>query len=149
MPSGHLRSVIGWSTIAAHQLLSSARLEGACCICAGRSGRELCCCACSMNSALRPPRNRSVGPSLSAYPNVTIAGPGLRAVVYLPDAHRGYYRSSRYDWGSMAGRVELDPGLVASSEGSPHARRNGVRAAELIQWRLMASCGVLGECVYM
>ena len=42
-----------------------------------------------------------------AYPNVTIEGHGVRAVVYIPDADKGYYRSSRFDWGSMVGRVQL------------------------------------------
>lgn len=42
-----------------------------------------------------------------SYPNVTIHANGLSFVAYRPDATRGYYRSSRYDWGSMVGRVEL------------------------------------------
>ena len=50
--------------------------------------------------------NRTMLP-LASYPNVTIEGPGLRAIVYLPDANKGYYRSSRYDWGSMVGHVQL------------------------------------------
>lgn len=47
------------------------------------------------------------GASPHSYPNVSIAGPGLRAIVYLPDAEHGYYRASRYDWGSMVGRIQL------------------------------------------
>ena len=41
------------------------------------------------------------------YPNTTIRGHGLEASVFLPDAQRGYYRSSRYDWGSMVGHIVL------------------------------------------
>ena len=41
------------------------------------------------------------------YPNVSIAGEGIRALVFTPDAQRGYYRSSRYDWGSMIGHIQL------------------------------------------
>ena len=43
-----------------------------------------------------------------AYPNYTIQGNGLSAVVYKPEATKGYYRSSRYDWGSMVGRIQLE-----------------------------------------
>lgn len=52
-------------------------------------------------------RNRTVAP-LPSHPNVTIFGAGLSAVVYVPDSAKGYYRSSRYDWGSMVGRVQLE-----------------------------------------
>jgi len=45
---------------------------------------------------------------LPSSPNATITGGGLSATVFLPDAHRGYYRSSRFDWGSMVGHIVLD-----------------------------------------
>ena len=41
------------------------------------------------------------------FPNATIRGPGLNATVFLPHATRGFYRSSRYDWGSMVGHIVL------------------------------------------
>ena len=40
-------------------------------------------------------------------PNETIAGEGLIATVFLPDAKQGYYRSTRFDWGSMVGHIVL------------------------------------------
>lgn len=58
--------------------------------------------------------NRSVylhrltkGAAPHSFPNYTINGEGLSFVAYLPDDRHGYYRSTRYDWGSMVGRVEL------------------------------------------
>ena len=47
--------------------------------------------------------NRTVGP----WPNVTLDGNGMSCVLALPDAHRGFYRNSRFDWGSMVGTVTL------------------------------------------
>jgi len=58
-------------------------------------------------SALARQRNRTI-PPLPSFPNVTIAGTGLRALVYLPNPTKGYYRSSRYDWGSMVGQIQLE-----------------------------------------
>jgi hypothetical protein len=43
-----------------------------------------------------------------SYPNFTIQGVGFTAVVYTPNPLHGYYRSSRYDWGSMVGRIALE-----------------------------------------
>ena len=48
------------------------------------------------------------GAAPHSYPNYTLHGEGLKAVVYTPDPTKGYYRSSRYDWGSMLGRIELE-----------------------------------------
>ena len=47
--------------------------------------------------------NRTGGP----WPNVTLNGSGISCVVALPDARRGFYRNTRFDWGSMVGTITL------------------------------------------
>eukprot|EP00325_Prymnesiales_sp_UTEX-LB-985_P031908 CAMPEP_0174737934 /NCGR_PEP_ID=MMETSP1094-20130205/69082_1 /TAXON_ID=156173 /ORGANISM="Chrysochromulina brevifilum, Strain UTEX LB 985" /LENGTH=72 /DNA_ID=CAMNT_0015941249 /DNA_START=8 /DNA_END=223 /DNA_ORIENTATION=+ len=58
---------------------------------------------------------------------MTIHGPGLHATVFLPHARKGYYRSSRYDWGSMIGHLVLqvpngggNVTLCTSTQPRPH-----------------------------
>ncbi|MDJ0778568.1 MAG: hypothetical protein QNJ85_11950 [Gammaproteobacteria bacterium] len=43
----------------------------------------------------------------AAYPSVVLDNGELQALVYLPDAGRGYYRGSRFDWSGIVARVEL------------------------------------------
>ena len=62
---------------------------------------------CNTSAAERQRLLRYEIARLPPSPNHTIAGNGLVATVFLPDAKRGYYRSSRYDWGSMVGHVVL------------------------------------------
>lgn len=47
--------------------------------------------------------NRTVAP----WPNVTLNGSGISCIVALPDARYGFYRNTRFDWGSMVGTITL------------------------------------------
>ena len=40
------------------------------------------------------------------YPGVVLENGEIRALVYLPDAQRGYYRGTRFDWSGIVARVE-------------------------------------------
>lgn len=40
------------------------------------------------------------------YPKVELASPLLKIMIYLPDAQRGYYRGSRFDWSGVVARAE-------------------------------------------
>lgn len=42
----------------------------------------------------------------SDFPNTTIKNDQLEAVVYLPDAEDGYYRSTRFDWAGVIGSLQ-------------------------------------------
>ncbi|MEM7433998.1 MAG: hypothetical protein AAF436_02520 [Myxococcota bacterium] len=42
----------------------------------------------------------------SDYPRLTLDNGVLRASIYLPDAERGYYRGTRFDWSGIIERVE-------------------------------------------
>lgn len=41
-----------------------------------------------------------------AYPAAVISNGPIRAVVYLPDAQRGFYRSTRFDWSGIIASLE-------------------------------------------
>ena len=49
------------------------------------------------------------------YPNVTLVSGGLSAVVFLPGAPDAYYRSSRFDHGTMIGDVRFRDSLIFGS----------------------------------
>lgn len=44
--------------------------------------------------------------SQPAYPEAQIANEHIRARVYLPDAQRGFYRSTRFDWSGVIGSLQ-------------------------------------------
>lgn len=46
-------------------------------------------------------------PAGAPYPAVEIGNGAVRALVYLPDAERGYYRGSRFDWSGQVGCLEF------------------------------------------
>ena len=60
---------------------------------------------------------------LQMYPNITLTTPStsLSATLFTPDAARGYYRSTRFDHGSMLGELLYD--------GHHPARRHRTRRA--------------------
>jgi hypothetical protein len=45
---------------------------------------------------------------LSSFPQATLCGSGgsVKAVVFLPDAEKGFYRATRFDWSGMVGWVQ-------------------------------------------
>jgi len=46
-------------------------------------------------------------PAGAPYPAVEISNGAVHALVYLPDAERGYYRGSRFDWSGQVGCLEF------------------------------------------
>ena len=42
------------------------------------------------------------------YPKVKLDNGQLQALIYLPDANRGYYRGTRFDWSGIIGRVDYN-----------------------------------------
>jgi len=42
----------------------------------------------------------------SGYPRLQLDNGYLRVSIYLPDAERGYYRGTRFDWSGIIGRVD-------------------------------------------
>ena len=42
------------------------------------------------------------------YPKVELSNGALRATVYLPDAKRGFYRGTRFDWAGVMGSLEYN-----------------------------------------
>jgi hypothetical protein len=44
--------------------------------------------------------------SQSTYPEAQIANGQIRARIYLPDAQKGFYRSTRFDWSGVIGSLE-------------------------------------------
>src|SRR4051812_9213761 len=40
------------------------------------------------------------------YPKTVLRNKSLSLTVYLPDAEKGYYRGSRFDWAGVVGNVE-------------------------------------------
>ena len=40
------------------------------------------------------------------FPQVVIANKLLKATVYLPDAEKGFYRGTRFDWSGMVAQAE-------------------------------------------
>ncbi|HCE43512.1 MAG TPA: hypothetical protein DET40_08190 [Lentisphaeria bacterium] len=42
----------------------------------------------------------------TSYPTAVLSNNHLKAVVYLPDVEKGYYRNSRFDWSSMISSVQ-------------------------------------------
>lgn len=61
-------------------------------------------CALIFLAGWSPTLNMSA--SQSAYPEAQIANGQIRARVYLPDAQRGFYRSTRFDWSGVIGSLE-------------------------------------------
>src|SRR5262249_33472774 len=45
-------------------------------------------------------------PAVDEVPTVEITNDRIRAKLYLPDARRGYYRGTRFDWSGMIGSLE-------------------------------------------
>eukprot|EP00966_Prymnesium_polylepis_P233618 5403613-Prymnesium_polylepis.1 len=43
----------------------------------------------------------------SAWPNTTLHSSGMALTVSVPDVRDGFYRKTRFDWGSMVGLVQL------------------------------------------
>jgi hypothetical protein len=41
------------------------------------------------------------------YPHVYLKNEKLRVKVYLPDAQKGFYRGTRFDWAGVLGEVEF------------------------------------------
>ena len=41
------------------------------------------------------------------YPHVYLKNEKLRVKVYLPDAEKGFYRGTRFDWAGVLGEVEF------------------------------------------
>src|SRR5919112_332433 len=52
------------------------------------------------------PGGRATGPASMGIPTAEISNGQLRALLYLPDAHRGFYRSTRFDWSGVVGSLE-------------------------------------------
>lgn len=42
----------------------------------------------------------------SSYPQTNLSTKALKATLYLPDAEKGYYRGTRFDWSGLVSRVE-------------------------------------------
>src|SRR3974390_1385130 len=45
-------------------------------------------------------------PDLSQFPAANLRSKELEASFYLPDAQKGYYRGTRFDWSGLISRVE-------------------------------------------
>jgi hypothetical protein len=52
------------------------------------------------------PAGRAGGPASMEIPTAEISNGQLRARLYLPDAQRGFYRSTRFDWSGVIGSLE-------------------------------------------
>ena len=53
------------------------------------------------------PAGGATGPASMGIPTAEISNGQLRALLYLPDAHLGFYRSTRFDWSGVV--VTLTP----------------------------------------
>src|SRR5262245_35019704 len=56
-------------------------------------------------SFLAPLLAQGIAP-LGEPPPVTISNGPLKVLVYLPDATRGFFRGTRFDWAGIIGRLE-------------------------------------------
>lgn len=54
-----------------------------------------------------PKAQSSVATSPTSYPDASITNGALTVHLYLPDAQRGFYRSTRFDWSGVIDRVEF------------------------------------------
>ena len=86
---------------------------------------------------------------LASFPHVMIGNDALQATVFLPHAQKGYYRSSRFDWGSMVGhfilRIPNSPKnvtLCTSIRPLPH---RPLATEDAIGIASEFGCGVRGE----
>ena len=61
----------------------------------------------SRAQAPAPKAPTTVATSSASYPEATITNGTLRVHLYLPDAQRGFYRSTRFDWSGVINRVEF------------------------------------------
>lgn len=49
----------------------------------------------------------TLAPAADSVPEATISNGSLKARFYLPDAHRGYYRGTRFDWAGVIPSLEF------------------------------------------
>lgn len=61
----------------------------------------------SRAQAPAPKAPTTVATSSAPYPEAVITNGTLRVHLYLPDAERGFYRSTRFDWSGIINRVEF------------------------------------------
>lgn len=47
-------------------------------------------------------------PAANDYPKLQLDNGEIRVSIFLPDAERGYYRGTRFDWSGIIERVEYD-----------------------------------------
>jgi hypothetical protein len=57
-------------------------------------------------SASRPGETRAVNVAQTPHPEALISNGQVRARLYLPDAARGFYRSTRFDWSGVIASLE-------------------------------------------
>ncbi|MCX7933721.1 MAG: hypothetical protein N3A66_00500 [Planctomycetota bacterium] len=69
------------------------------------------------------PQKESIGmnPFLhQGYPAIAIAAGECRAVIYLPDAQKGFYRGPRFDWSGLVAQMEYRGRTCFSELKAPH-----------------------------
>ena len=54
------------------------------------------------------------------YPQAAIASTLLKATLYLPDAEKGFYRGTRFDWSGVISQIEYKGHTYFATFGSPH-----------------------------
>jgi len=59
-----------------------------------------------MAANLIAPHHAVAAPDLAQYPSSTLSNSYLTVRFYLPDAEKGYYRGTRFDWSGLISRVD-------------------------------------------
>src|SRR5262249_36899556 len=63
-------------------------------------------------------------PPVTEYPNVVLTNGELALTVVLPDAKRGFYRGTRFDWSGQVARAEYRGHTLFAPWKSPHDPEN-------------------------
>ena len=57
---------------------------------------------------LAAPRSQDAPTRFTSFPEARISNGAIAAKLYLPDAQRGFYRSTRFDWSGMISSLEFN-----------------------------------------
>jgi hypothetical protein len=71
-----------------------------------RFGLAAAVVACLVSAAVGQAPTQKEQPKMDV-PQLTISNDVLKLTLYLPDAEKGYYRGTRFDWSGMIARAEL------------------------------------------
>jgi hypothetical protein len=86
--------------------------------------------------AISDPGDLKIGPGQDKnreYPQCILRNKAIKMTIYLPDAHKGYYRGPRFDWSGMIKRVEYQGHTLFGAFVTPHnpeANDNAIGPAE-------------------